>query len=104
MATIAELKAGVVDQLRRVRLEEKRLRSGALGYDAGELDLGDLALTSLRYAAEVRVYREMELALQTLGVAVPKAVRDGGTAPHDWEPVEDALLTSCTVRRGTTLQ
>ena len=95
--TEAELKAGVVDQLRRVRLEEKRLRSEALGYDAGELDVADLVMASIRYAAEVRLYREMERALLHLGIAVPKAVRDGVSL--DW----DNETTVCASAK-TTLQ
>lgn len=105
MATVAELQAMVVDQLRRLRLEEKRLRVGALGYDAGEFAISDLVMVALRYATEVRVYREMEAALLSLGVAVPRAVREGGTRAEDWQSEMDVETTQpCAVRQGTTLQ
>ena len=105
MATTAELQAGVVEQLRRMRLEEKRLRVGALGYDAGEFSVSDLARAALRYATEVRVYREMEAALLLLGVRVPRAVLAGGTRTEDWSSEMDVETTQpCAMRQGTTLQ
>lgn len=99
------LQKELIDQLRRVRLEEKRLRVGALGYDAGEFDLGDLVLASVQYAAAVRVYRAIERELLACGVRVPPAVRNGGTSPSDWEPVQDVEVTQpCEMRRGSTIQ
>lgn len=103
--TVREIQGQAIDQLRRVRLEEKRLRTAALGYDAGELDVADMVLASLRYAAEVRVYREVEAALLALGIRVPKAVRDGVSTAADWEPELDVETTQpCATRRNTTLQ
>lgn len=102
MATAQELKRGTVDQLRRVRLESKRLQSAALGYDLGEINVSDLVLTALQYAAEVRVYREMEAALTELGIKIPREVRVGAGFEDAITDVE--TTQPCPVRRGNTLQ
>lgn len=103
--TEQDLKARAIDQLRRVRLAEKQLRAWALAYDAGELDGAELLMISLRYAAEVRVYREVEAALLMLGIRVPKEVREGRTTALDWDSEIDVDLTQpCATRRVTTLQ
>lgn len=103
MDTVAELRQAVVDQLRRMRLEEKRLRAMALAYAAGELDVADLALVSLRYAATVDVYRQLEAALLRQGERIPKAVRDGAGSLLDWQTEEDAEITQPCMR-GATIQ
>lgn len=96
--TTRELQAQVVDQLRRVRLEEKRLRSESLGYAAGELDVADLVLAAVRYSAEVQAYRECERALLHLGIAVPKTVRDG--VSDEWTVASGV----CSAAKTETLQ
>lgn len=102
--TIRDLQAQVIGQLRQVRLAEKQLRAVALGYDAGEIDVADLVLASVRYAATVRVYRDTEAVLLDLGIRVPKAVRDGVSTEVDWDPEIDVETQPCAVRRSTTLQ
>lgn len=98
MTTVAEIKARLIDQLRRVRLEEKRMRAGALGYDAGELDLGDLAQAAISYAAAVRVYRDLEAVLMDLGIAIPKVVRDGDGINTDWQAESSGAAAMCSRR------
>lgn len=104
-ADVKQLREMAVDRVRRIRLAEKQLRAWALAYDAGEIDAAELLLASLRYAAEVRVYREVEATLLELGVRVPKAVRDGASRSEDWDSEVDVEVTQpCAVRRMNTLQ
>lgn len=104
MATIDEVRKAVVEQVRKLRLEEKRLRVAALGFDSGVMSVSDLALSALRYAAEVRIYRDLEEDLRDLGERVPKAVRDGDGDLLMWTGIEDAETQPCAVRRASTLQ